>query len=208
MSWTMSEVELVRLVKSFLSKPEKDATEGEALAFKELYRECGRIVRRRLGGKHHGWTDDDNLFQLVWVILIQRLRKLPFDPARDTLEGWIDRIVRDVIGRHDHHFSKRREQAITPAIEDTLLDAKHDLDREVAPGELREELQSLIESLRPSLSDRDRAIVSKRWIEGRTVAEIADELHLTPDCVTSALYRIGRRLTTLIRRRDRTPSVK
>ncbi len=117
MSWTMSEAELVGLVKSFLSKPENCATEEEARAFDELYRECGRIVRRRLGGKHHGWTDDDDLFQLVWIILIQRLRRLPFDPARDTLEGWVSRIVRDVVGRNDHHFSKRREQTITPDIE-------------------------------------------------------------------------------------------
>jgi RNA polymerase sigma factor (sigma-70 family) len=166
------------------------------------------LRQRRLGGKRHGWTDDDDLFQLVWIILIQRLRRLPFDPARDTLEGWISRIVRDVVGRNDHHFSKRREQTITPDIENTLLDAEQGPDREAGQTDLREELQSLIDRLRPRLSNRDRLIATKRWMEGRTVVEISDELHLTPDCVTSALYRIGQRLTTLIRLRDRTPSAK
>jgi DNA-directed RNA polymerase specialized sigma24 family protein len=178
MSQGMSELELVGLVKSFLAKPEVDAARDEALAFEELYREYGRITRRMLGGRHRGWTDDDDLFQLVWIILIQQLQTKHFDPACDTLAGWVSRIVRDVVGRHNHRFSKHREQELTADLAAELLDPECHLDREGAGLGLREELGGLIEGLRARLSDRDFRIVAMRWMEGRSVLAISEESKL------------------------------
>jgi RNA polymerase sigma factor (sigma-70 family) len=194
MSQIMSELELIGLVRSFLAKLEAEATREEALAFEELYREYGRIMRRMLGGKHRGWTDDDDLFQVGWIIFVHRLKTLDFDPARDTLAGWISKIVRDVVGRHIHRFSKRREQELTPDVADELFDLEYARDREVSGMELREELGNLIENLRPRLSERDHGIVVKRWLEGRSVLEITGELKLTRDCVNAVLHRVARKL--------------
>jgi hypothetical protein len=88
---TTSEVKLVRLVRSFLSKPENLATDEEDAAWKELCREFCRIVRRRLGGKHRGWTDDDDLSQLVWVIFIQRLRTSEAEGIGGRPQGRFDK---------------------------------------------------------------------------------------------------------------------
>ena len=193
MSQIMSELELVGMVKSFLAKPEAEATPEEALAFAELYREYSRITRKMLGGKHRGWTDGDDLFQVVWIILIHRIKTLDFDPARDTLAGWTSKIVRDVVGRHIHRFSSTGQE-LTPDVADELFDLENAWDREVSGMELREELGSLIESLRPRLSERDYRIVVKRWLEGRSVLVITGELNLTRDCVNAVLHRVARKL--------------
>jgi RNA polymerase sigma factor (sigma-70 family) len=208
MSQIMSELDLVEMVKSFLAKPEAEATREEALAFEELYREYSRITRRMLGGKHRGWTDDDDLFQVVWIILIHRLKELDFDPARDTLAGWTSKIVRDVVGRHIHRFSKHRAQELTPDVADALFDLENARDREVSGMELRDELGNLIESLRPRLSERDHRIVVKRWLEGRSVLEITGELKLTRDCVNAVLHRVARKLREPLRRRRLEPPAR
>jgi RNA polymerase sigma factor (sigma-70 family) len=206
MSQIMSELEFVARVQLFLAKPEDVATPEEAFAWNELYRKCGRIVRGRLGGKHRGWVDDDDLFQMVWIILVHRLKTSKFDPARDTLEGWVARIVRDVLGRHNHHFAKRRDERLTPDLADELLDPEDGPDLEVSRTETRHELRELIESLRSSLSKRDHGIVAKRWLDGRSVSSIADEMGVTRDCVKAVLYRASVMLRELLRKRGLGPS--
>jgi RNA polymerase sigma factor (sigma-70 family) len=208
MSQIMSELELVVLVKSFLAKLEADATRDEALAFAELYREYSRITRRMLGGKHRGWTDDDDLFQVVWLILIHHLKRFDFDPGRDTFAGWTSKIVRDVVGRHNHRFLKRQEHELTPDVADELFDLEYARDREFSRAELTEELGNLIESLRPRLSERDHRIVVERWLEGRSVLEITNGSGLTRDCVNAVLRRVARKLREPLRRRRLEPPAR
>jgi RNA polymerase sigma factor (sigma-70 family) len=206
MSRVVSESDLVGLARSFLSKPKGSANAEECWAWNELYREYARIVRARIGGGHHGWIDGDDFFQLVWIILTHRVKTVRFDPARASLEVWIAKIVRDVVRRYTHRFSKHREQSLTPDLADELVDPDDGPDLEVERLLLREELVELIESLRARLCARDHRIVIMRWVEDRSVSEIAGEVHLTEDCVKAKLYRVSLKFRKQLRRKGLGPS--
>ena len=90
MSQTVAELEWVGLVKSFLAKPAGTASAEEGRAWQEFYREYTGIVRARIGRNHHGWIDsNDDFFQLVWIILMHRMRTsyLELRPVAHSTDG-------------------------------------------------------------------------------------------------------------------------
>ncbi len=196
----MSDDALATLVKSFLGKPSVDATAEECDAWKEFHRKYTRIAQVRIGNRR-GWTDSDDLVQLVGILLIHRLKTRYFDPARGSLDGWIAEIVRDVVRRHTHRFSKHREEPLTPDLADELLDPEDGPDLEVERMLLREEMVDLLANLQARLHPRDHRIVVMRWVEDRSIFDIASELSLTDDCIRSALYRVSLKLREYLWRR-------
>jgi RNA polymerase sigma factor (sigma-70 family) len=195
----MSEQESVALVRSVLLKPEGTATAAEYRACAEFFRESARIARERIGRSHRGWIDSDDFVQLVLIRLTNRVKTSRFDGVHVTLAVCIARIARDIVLRHTHRFSRRREEPLAPDLAAEILDPAEGPELQVEQMQLHEDVAGLLASLRGSLSERDHRIATRRWVDDLSVTEIADELNLTEDCVTSVLYRLNLKLAERLR---------
>ena len=90
------------------SRSQRDSEAEEEVGPGGVLSRYACIVRARIGRNHHGWIDNDDLFQLVWIILMHRMRTSYFDPTRGSVDGWIAAVVRDVVRRHTHRFETPR----------------------------------------------------------------------------------------------------
>jgi len=206
MSQTLSELQLVGLVKSFLARPNGTATAEERLACLEFYNIHDPIIRKRIRRMDFAWNVIDDLSQDVWAILMKRLPKFRLGADLGSVAGWVGRIADIVARKHARRRSKFALGSLSPEMANELPDPGRWPDIENAWTQFKEELRLLIESLRVSLSERDHRIALMRFFEDYSVAEIARELMLTDDCVSSALHRVILNLRELLRRRGSEPS--
>ena len=196
----MSDHDRLALVKSFLTKSTGTATETECRAWAEFSGRYARIIRARIGAGHRGWIDADDFFQLVSITLINRVKTSRLDAAVVSLEVCIAKIVHDIVLRHTRRLTRRREQPLTPDLAGEMPDPDDELEAQVERLCLHEEIAGLLAHLRASLSERNYRVAVRRWLDNRSVAEIAAEFKLTEDCVSSILHRVCLKLREPVRR--------
>jgi len=201
MSQPLSEFQLVGLVKSFLARPNGTATAEERLACLDFYNIYDPIIRKRIRRIHIAWHVIDDLSQEVWTKATKRLPTFVFKPEVGSVAGWLVKIADNVARRHARRRSSVGPASLSSEMADELPDLGLGPDIENAWTQFKDELQRLMESLRVSLSERDHRIALMRFLEDYSVAEIARELNLTDDCVSSVLYRVILNLRELLRQR-------
>ena len=202
----MSEQEFVALVRSSSREAHRDRDDGGVPGV------CGilpRVCPHCLGTdrrSHRGWIDADDFVQLVLMSLTHRVKTSRFDGVHVTLEVCIAKIAHDIVLRHTHRFSRHRAEPLTPDVAAEILDPEEGPETQLEQCNYTRTTR-LLASLRGSLSERDYRIATKRCLDDRSVTEIADELGLTEDCVTSVLHRVNPKLRERLRSRGWAPSI-
>ncbi len=134
----------------------------------------------------------EDLFQDLVMYALDRLDQNRFDAEKGSLGTWLYRVgwCRCVDLQRKKHA--RRNPPLTPA-GDRLPDHP---DLTPGPGEIAgtEELGELVRGALRELAAEDRALLDLRYVDGRTLGEIARELEIS---LEQAKYRLKRASVSL-----------
>ncbi len=153
----------------------------------------------RVGGDRHA---ADDLVQQVCHEMARR-RKLP--PHDGEWEAWMRGIARNLIRRHWRRWSRHRNEV---SIENPRLARQlaEDLESRPLPADalVSEELHQQLLLAVTSLSAEDQRLVFAFYFDGRSQAEIADDLGTSVKSVEMKMYRVRNCLRSILRKIERT----
>jgi RNA polymerase sigma-70 factor (ECF subfamily) len=156
---------------------------GDESAWRAWYDECFddlfRYVLWRCGGLRDA---ADEIVQETWLIAVRRVRR--FDPAAGSFASWLRGIAANLL--RNRFRRERRAEARAP------LACVRIGGPSTAPadGELaRQEQAERIARALAGISERHEAVLRAKYLEERSVADIAAEWRETPKAIESLLSR-------------------
>ncbi len=136
----------------------------------------------------------EDLNQEVWLQAISSIRG--FDPGRGELRDWLFGIARLQVALHFRRLSTANESVVVDSSEsielaDTAL---------LLPQEVMERLErsQLVRAALTAIPQSHQIVLRQKYIDGRTVQEIATAMKMTAKAVESSLSRARSRLRTLL----------
>jgi RNA polymerase sigma factor (sigma-70 family) len=192
--------ELFDRVMAYLQYRRRQASPPAPLAeaWDRFYCDLAPKIRSFLLRSHMPEPDREDCLQEVWVWLIENLARLRYDPRRGRLSTWLMTVARnkaiDRI-RHNRHLQIGLDE-----------DGMALVDPGPEPGEAWERLwtqarvRTVLQELSAEVSERSYLVLHLRWIEGRTVAETAEALGLTPEQVSFRHHRMKVKFRALCER--------
>jgi len=136
----------------------------------------------------------DDLFQELSWHAIDRLAHDSFDPTRGSFGTWLYRVAwcRCVDLKRRQNARRRVHLNVTG---DELPEKP---DPSPGPGEVagEEEVGGLVRAALDSLEEEDRELLSLRYVDGRTLAQIAEQLEIT---IEQTKYRLKRASSSMRR---------
>jgi RNA polymerase sigma-70 factor (ECF subfamily) len=115
----------------------------------------------------------DEIVQETWLTAVRRVRR--FAPEEGSFAGWLRGIAANLLRNHFRREARRRPP---PAANGRADDE----------GERTDRAERIARAL-ASLSQRHEAVLRSKYLEGRSVADIADAWGESPKAVESLLTR-------------------
>jgi RNA polymerase sigma-70 factor (ECF subfamily) len=136
--------------------------------------------------------------QDVWSEVVAHLVDFPYDPRRGRLSTWLMTVARNRTVDAIRHRRRFATGLLTDAVElpDQDADPAAACDRHSA----RDRVQSALAELSDEVPALSYQVLYQRVIDGRTGAEVAETLGLTPEQVRFRLLRTKRKLRKLLQR--------
>jgi RNA polymerase sigma factor (sigma-70 family) len=186
---------LHRQVQAYLEQRARGVTPSAhlAAAWEQFYSALDPQIRRGVALNRVPMPDRSDCIQEIWLAIVSRLEHFRPDPSRARLRTWVAALVRNISincirNRHRHPLEQLdATQTLTiPATESTAAES---LERTATQSLVQEALKDRSVRVSP---DSFRVLYA-RWIEGRTIPEIAADLNLSPQQVRARHYRVIRR---------------
>ncbi len=156
---------------------------GDESAWRVWYDECFDALFGYILWRCGGLRDvADEVVQETWLIAVRRVRS--FDPAAGSFVGWLRGIAANLL--RNRFRRERRAEVLVPAACARSSGAV----AEPADGELvrREQAERVARAL-AELSERHEAVLRAKYLEGRSIADIATEWRDSPKAIESLLTR-------------------
>ncbi len=169
-----------------------------AAAWDHFYHLYTPWIRAWLGRFHLSEADREDCLQDVWSKVITCPAVLRNGPRRDRVWAWLMTVT-----RNQAIDALRRRRRYSFPWDDGVLDIA---DENPGPADAHDRIvaQAQVRSALTELSERSPTIsfqvLHLRTIEGKSCAEVADRLGLTPEQVRSRLHRMMRRFRNLLAR--------
>ncbi len=158
-----------------------------------------RFILVRVGGDRE--VADELLQQTCYVAA--RHRRLPADD--DAIERWLRGVARNLIREHWRRAKKLSNRI---SLEDAALSRQlvDDMESRPLPPEvlIKDELVIQLQLAITSLPAAEQRLVFAFYFDGRSYAEIANDLGVTAKAVEARLYRARTRLRAVLRDGERT----
>jgi RNA polymerase sigma-70 factor (ECF subfamily) len=146
---------------------------GDERAWRTLYDESFAGLYAYVLWRCAGLRDrTDEAVQDTWLTAVRRIGR--FDPDAGSFAGWLRGIAANVLR---NHFRRERLRRSTGPLRDVADDS----------GRLRDPAR--LAAALSSLPDRYEAVLRAKYLDGRSVADIAAESGETPKAVESLLTR-------------------
>ena len=145
--------------------------------YDETFDELYRYVRWRCGGRRD-WADE--IVQETWLMAVRRIRR--FDPRKGSFLAWLRGVAANLL-RND--LRKRRR---LPKFHQSADGQMGETSKAGSPGDDRQR-EELVAAALDALSEREEGVLRAKYLEGRSVAEIALAGGETPKAVESLLSR-------------------
>jgi RNA polymerase sigma-70 factor, ECF subfamily len=154
---------------------------GDERAWRTLYDESFAGLYAYVLWRCAGLRDRaDEAVQETWLTAVCRVGR--FDPDAGSFAGWLRGIAANVLR---NQF--RRERVRRPS--GRLRDLADDSGRSRDPARQAEDRAERIVAALSALPDRYEAVLRAKYLEGRSVADIALEVRETPKAIESLLSR-------------------
>lgn len=169
-----------------------------AEAWNRFYQTCSPLLGRFALACGVSAADLDDCIQAVWVKLLRALGDFHYEPRRGQFRSWIFTLVRtEAIDR----ARRRKCQPVERIDAGTAATLRNQETDPVCAYERRLEQETVrraLAELQRRVCPRSYRVLYLRSIEERTVAEVADTLHLTPAQVRYRHHRMKRKIRSLI----------
>jgi RNA polymerase sigma-70 factor (ECF subfamily) len=154
-------------------------------------------IRRFLSRSGLPEADREDCLQDVWREIVVHLADLHYDPRRGRLSTWLITVARN------RALNMRRRRYLCVAL---IEDATALVDRGPGPVAACEclstqaQVRSVLAALSTQVSELNFQVLYQRCFDGRTNAEVAQTLGLTPERVRFRLHRMKQRFRHLFER--------
>lgn len=146
---------------------------GDESAMEELYRLFAKGIRFYLCRQLGGQEIDDKIHD-TFLIVVKAIRRGDLrEPER--LMGFVRTVLRRQIAAHIDHLVHRRRDHINLDLGARVADARRNPEQRAV---LREKIDLMAEVLR-ELSDRDRNILTRFYLQEQSQEQICEEMNLT-----------------------------
>ena len=173
------------LVDARLARQVRKAVDGDAEAFRGLYRALHPVVWRYVSRRISGRADVEDLISRSFTRVVEHLGR--FDPARGNVRAWVIGIARNAV--IDHLRMQQSRGAHAGAVE-WLADAALDPAGALEADERDAELRALLSEYPPVV----REMFSLRFGDGLRVREIATLMDMSEAAVKQRFARTLREL--------------
>jgi RNA polymerase sigma-70 factor (ECF subfamily) len=151
---------------------------GDERAWTTWYEESFAGLHAYVGWRCAGLLDlTDEIVQETWLTAVRRIRR--FDPEQGTFGGWLRGIAANVLRNHfrrderrNGHLARLRQQRL-----------------EAADGAKEQERAEQIARTLAELPQRYEAVLQAKYLDGLSVAQIAETWGESPKAIESLLTR-------------------
>jgi RNA polymerase sigma-70 factor (ECF subfamily) len=165
---------------------------GDERAWQTWYDESFDGLRAYVWWRCAGLRDlADEVVQETWLTAVRRVRD--FDPARGSFAAWLCGIAANVLRNQLRRAVRRR--AVPPPAGARTAEAAD------AAVERREQAEHVARAL-AELPERYEAVLRAKYLDGRSMAEIAADWDETPKAVESLLTRARQAFRDAYQRRE------
>ncbi len=185
----MSESQMLDLIKVFLVDQAVRPSSDHGRAWEDFFRIYDPVIRAVVGKYHLRRHDVEDVVQEVWKILVRELPKLSYDPARGPLRKWIATVAHHTAIKQARRFSRQRIESLTPEFADVLTVPEPDPVTLSERSLHREQVRTILAVPIPGLPEVSHRIIYMRWIEERSVPEIAVLIGISEDQIWPRLRR-------------------
>jgi RNA polymerase sigma-70 factor, ECF subfamily len=163
------------------------------ISFERLYRRHRRDV---YGAVLRDVRDPDEAEDVTQIAFMNAFRAIRRGEEPDKPRAWLVTIARNVV--------RRRYQAVARRPQEVALDQEVAADLADVNGPTAGEIAAAIRHLPPN----QRAVILLREIQGRSYAEIAEELELSLAAVETLIFRARRSLSQELQLADHVPTTQ
>jgi RNA polymerase sigma factor (sigma-70 family) len=166
-------------------------------AWQRFYLACTPLIEQCIATYPISEEDRRDCTQEVWKAIIGKLSRFRYDPHRGRISTWLHALTRnkavDVIRRRRRHSI----ESLSDRVEKSLPGHEPDPAAECERHQLQTTVRDVLDRLSTEAPPRSYEVLYLRWIEGRTVPEIAVALGLTPEQVHYRHHRVMRKFRLL-----------
>lgn len=145
---------------------------GEEFAWRTLYDEAFAALYAYALWRCGGMRDRaDEVTQETWLTAVRRMRT--FDPSAGSFASWLRGIAANVLRNHFRRDQRRMKPLESEPLADTAS---------------REQAERIAETL-ATLPPHYEAVLRMKYLEGRSIAAIAEERSESPKAIESLLTR-------------------
>jgi len=186
-----AEGRLPRLEELELVAGLRERREGDVTAFLERYRS---LFFHCIGHFESDHSAREDLFQDVVLYVLDRLDQNSFDPEKGSLGTWLYRVAWCRCVDLKRKAGARRNPKLTP-VGDKVPERA---DGSPGPGEVagKIEIGDMVRQGLSLLEEEERSLLEMRFVEDRTIVEIAEALSIS---IEQTKYRLKRASTALRR---------
>jgi RNA polymerase sigma-70 factor (ECF subfamily) len=163
------------------------------ISFERLYRRHRRDV---YGAVLRDVRDPDEAEEVTQIAFMNAFRAIRRGEEPDKPRAWLVTIARNVV--------RRRYQTVARRPQEVALDQEVAADLADVNGPTAGEIATAIRHLPPN----QRAVILLREIQGRSYAEIAEELELSLAAVETLIFRARRSLSQELQLADHVPTTQ
>jgi RNA polymerase sigma-70 factor, ECF subfamily len=175
-----------------VSPPLEQRLNGDT-SFERLYRRHRRDV---YGAVLRDVRDPDEAEDVTQIAFMNAFRAIRRGEEPDKPRAWLVTIARNVVRRRYQALARRpQEVALDPEVAADLADVN---------GPTAGEIAAAIRRLPPN----QRAVILLREIQGRSYAEIAEDLELSVAAVETLIFRARRSLSQELQLADHVPTTQ
>jgi RNA polymerase sigma factor (sigma-70 family) len=163
-------------------------------AWDGFYRTYTNVLRGMATEFHLDAGESEDLIQEVWLQVIVHLQEFEWQPHGSGLRGWLYTLVRNKALNFLRQKARHPVRLAGDMVRHEVADRAPGPAKEWEAGWERELMHSLLAELKKSVSPVNHRLLVLRWIEGRPLAEVAQQLSLSEKQVIYRQQRLFRKL--------------
>jgi RNA polymerase sigma factor (sigma-70 family) len=172
------------------------------VAWRQFYTKCDPLIRRFVRIYVRTASDMDDCTQEVWVRLIKRLKTFDYDPKVGNFTSWLYKVVRSVTAgyfRNEYRNGKTEKRSLMSSLSPSSVDDPAQLMDEM---DAQDRVDAVLMTIRRNVSRPNYDLLYMRWVQQRSVEDVAEALDLSHRQVWYREHRARKKLRGVLSDRN------
>jgi RNA polymerase sigma factor (sigma-70 family) len=169
-------------------------TAESVTAWRQFYSQCDPLIRRFVRIYVNTNSDMEDCSQEVWVRLIKHLKTFDYDPSRGAFSSWLYRVVRSVTASYFRHEFRVNDGDKRSAMSMVPADTRSDPAQMMEALDSQKRVEAMLLTIRRNVSRPNYELLYMRWVQQRSVEDVANALDLSNKQVWYREHRARKKL--------------